>query len=64
MTKWIALQMLSIQCRLFESMNVIVGRCCIETNVAISQLLQPHIMHSFYQIVNGHVYPHLIIEFL
>ncbi len=35
MTNWTPLQILSIQCRLFESMNVIVRHCCVQTNVVI-----------------------------
>jgi hypothetical protein len=62
--KWTTLQVLSIQCRLFESTNVAVRYCCVQTNVMFSQLLQLDVMHNFNQIANGHVSPHFIIKFL
>jgi hypothetical protein len=64
MTKLTTLQVLSIQCRLFESMNVVVRRHYLQTSAVFSQLLQPIVMHNFGQIASGHVSPFFIIELL
>ncbi len=64
MTRWTTLQVLSIQCKLFESTNVIIGHHYVWSSVAFPQLLQLNVMHSFYQITSGHVYPLFITKLL
>jgi len=64
MTKWTPSQILSIQCRLFESPNIIIRCHYIKISVMIPRLLQPNVMHSFGYITSGHVRPLLIIKLL
>jgi hypothetical protein len=64
MTKWTPSQILSIQCRLFESLNVIIRHHCVQTNVVIPRSLQPNVMHNFGYITSGHVCPHFIVKIL
>jgi hypothetical protein len=54
----------SIQCRLFESTNIVVKRRCVHTSATFFRLLQLNVMNSFYQIASGHVHPFFIIELL
>ncbi len=42
-----------LQCRLFESMNVVIRHYCVKTSVMFSRLLQLDVMHSLSQIQVG-----------
>jgi hypothetical protein len=64
MIRWTTLQVLFIQCKLFEKTNVVVKHHCVQASATFSSLLQLDVMHNFGQIASGHVSPLFITKLL
>ncbi len=64
MTKCTPSQVLFIQCKLFESPNIIIRHYYVQTNATIPQLLQPNVMHSFGYNTSGHIHQFFIVKLL